>query len=157
MTGTGKVTKIDGDLVTVNIQPSAACQSCGSKTCSSANCGRDIVARNTRGIPLKPGDYAEITLPASRAVSALLRVFGLPVLAFAACYVFAGHVPEGGEGLRVACGLGGCLLGVAAAVLAGRREGIQITVYSAQITNEETGRGSRGGTENAKDAEEEKD
>ncbi|MCL1818127.1 MAG: SoxR reducing system RseC family protein [Spirochaetaceae bacterium] len=120
MTGTGKVTKIDGSLVTVTLKPSAACHGCGSTTCSSAGRGRDIVARNTHGIPLAPGDYAELTLPASRAVSALLRVFGLPVLAFAACYASV-YAFGGGELLCIACGFGGCALGVAAAVVIGRR------------------------------------
>jgi positive regulator of sigma E activity len=108
MTGTGKVTKIDGNFVTISCKPSLACHSCGSKTCSPA--GRDIVARNTRGIPLKPGDYAQISLSAGHIVSSAVRVFGLPAAAFAVFYTASGSVLGEAEAARILCGLAGCAL-----------------------------------------------
>ena len=120
MTETGKVTKIDGSFVTVQCRPFLACHTCGSRICRPRN--RDIIVRNPRGLKLQPGDYAELDLPASRLLGPLFRVFGLPVLAFIAAYVFSPRIFGDTEKVRVLAGCTGCLLGALAAYLLGRRK-----------------------------------
>ena len=119
MTETGKVTKIDGSFVTVSCKPFPACHSCGSRLCGTR--GRDIVARNPHGIKLEPGDYAQLSLPASQMVGPALRVFGLPVSAFILAYAASAYVPGAAQNIQVLAGLAGCLLGALAAFLLGRR------------------------------------
>ena len=129
MTETGKVTKIDGSFVTVNCKPLLACHACGSKICGAG--GRDIVARNPRGITLSPGDYAEIGLPAGRIVGPVLRVFGLPALAFIVAYAASASVLGDTEKIRVLSGLAGCLVGAVAAFLWGKRKNVYPEVLRA--------------------------
>ena len=121
MTETGKVTKIDGCFVTVNCKPFLACYTCGGRICGAGG-GRDIVARNSSGLELAPDDYAEISVSAGKISGSLFRAFGLPVLAFAAAYGASSFLPETTEKTRVLAGLAGCLAGVLAACLLGKRK-----------------------------------
>jgi positive regulator of sigma E activity len=121
MTGTGKVTKINGNFVTIRCKASLACHSCGRAGCAVSG-SRDIVAHNSRGLPLKTGDYVELRLPAFRTASSALRVFGLPAAAFAVFYFAAGRLWGEAENARVLSGLAGCVLGAFLVSLWGRRK-----------------------------------
>jgi sigma-E factor negative regulatory protein RseC len=120
VTETGKVTKINENFITVSCKPSLACHSCGRASCALG--GRDIVAHNSRELPLAPGDYVELNLPTSRTAGSALRVFGLPAAAFALFYIAAGALPVEAENARVLLGLAGCALTAFLLSLWGRRK-----------------------------------
>jgi positive regulator of sigma E activity len=120
MTEIGKVTKIDGDRITIHCRPSAACHSCAGGTCGARD--REIAARNVRGVALNPGDHVEIFLPSAQAVTAGLKVFILPVSLFAAFYAGAPRLGVSAEeGPRVLAGLAGLALGFLSVFLISRR------------------------------------
>ncbi|MDR1626695.1 MAG: SoxR reducing system RseC family protein [Spirochaetia bacterium] len=119
MTETGKVTKIEGEIITLRCKPGLACHGCSSAICSAG--GREVRARNPRRIPLKAGDEAEISLSASSGFLSALKVFGIPVLSFVVFYGVAGVFSGWKESLCVLAGLSGLILAALVLFFAGRR------------------------------------
>jgi len=113
VTETAKITKIEGEIVTVLCANGAgSSQSC--TTCGVGNCrvkARPFTARNSRGFDLKPGDEVEISVAPSHAVVAGLIVLGIPVAAFAVCWAVAAALFIG-DLLPVLAGFGGLVVGV---------------------------------------------
>jgi positive regulator of sigma E activity len=142
MTEIGKVTKINGAFVTLSCKPSPACRGCGGGACKTR--GRELSARNSRNIPLKEGDYAEISLPPVQTLKASLRVFGLPLAAFALFYFCAGYFFGGGaEVPRVLSGLAGLFLAFTAVFFWGRKNADSPEVLRG-VQGEEEGGESKG-------------
>jgi positive regulator of sigma E activity len=141
MSGIGKVTKINGAFVTLSCKFSPACDVCGSKICKTR--GRELTARNSRNIPLKEGDYAEIFLPPVQTLRAALRVFGLPLAAFILFYFAGGYLLElRAETPRALSGLAGLGLALAAVFFWGRRSaGFPVVLREVEV---EEGDGRRG-------------
>lgn len=135
MTEIGKVTKIEGDLVTVHCKPSAACHSCNSGMCNVKD--REILTRNPGKLPLRTGDYAEIFLPSGQAVKAGLQVFVLPLILFIAFYL--GMQKGFGidrEGPLVLSGLAGLALGFLISFFLGRKNRTLPEIVRAVADNE---------------------
>jgi positive regulator of sigma E activity len=120
MTETGKVTKIEGDVVTLLCAPGPVCGSCSRAGCCGSG-GREVRARNPRRIPLKTGDEAEISLPPAAGLLSALKVFGIPILAFAVFYSIAGISGGWRESLCVAAGFAGLIPAGLVLFFAGRR------------------------------------
>lgn len=110
MTEIGKVTKIDGERITIQCKPSAACHSCNSGMCEVKD--RELTARNSRKIMLSEGDYAEIFLPSSQILVAGFQVLIMPLILFFLFY-FTAKLGFGvtKEGFLVLIGLVGLLIG----------------------------------------------
>jgi positive regulator of sigma E activity len=118
VTETGKVTKINGAFVTLKCKPCLSCHACGARHCVQT--GREVAARNTLNIPLALGDEAEISVPATKTIGSILKVFGIPVLVFILAYVGV-HLSGGTEAACVLSSLAGLFISAAAIALLGRR------------------------------------
>jgi positive regulator of sigma E activity len=136
VTETGRVTKIEGDIITLRRGPSGICCSCAKTGCAVA---QEVKARNPRRIPLQAGDEAEISLRATAGLCAALKMFGIPVLAFAVFYVIAGILSGWKESLCVPAGLAGLILAALVLFFAGRRSAALPEVLRAASGNSEPG------------------
>ena len=110
MTEIGKITRIDGDRVTIRCKPSAACHSCGGGSCGAKD--RELTVENTRKLPLNEGDYTEVYISSSQAVRSGFQVLVLPLVLFFAFYMAAQKgLGITGEGPLVFSGLIGLVVG----------------------------------------------
>ncbi len=123
MTETAKITKIEGNLVTVFCGNGAGSAAAGSAdscaTCGGASClmkSRPYTARNSRGLDLKPGDEVEISVAPSRAVVAAIVVLGIPVASFALCWTVAMRLFVG-ELVPALAGFCGLVIGILPALV----------------------------------------
>jgi positive regulator of sigma E activity len=122
VTETGKVTGIEGDIITLRCKPGPACGGCSGAGCGSP--GREVMACNTRHIPLKAGDEAEIFMPPVSGVFSALKVFGIPVLAFVLFYGIAGILAMWKESVCVPAGFAGLILASLVLYFAGRKNAV---------------------------------
>jgi positive regulator of sigma E activity len=130
MRETGRVTKIEGDIITLRCKPGLGCHGCSGAGCGAK--GRELRARNPRRIPVHPGDEAEVSLPGSSGFLSAAKVFGIPVLAFAVFYSAAGILTDWEESLRVLAGFAGLLLAAFVLFFAGRRDPALPEILSAE-------------------------
>jgi positive regulator of sigma E activity len=120
MTEIGRITKIDGDRVTIRCKPSAACHSCGGGSCGAKD--RELTVRNPRGLSLNAGDYTEVYISSSQAVRSGFQVLVLPLLLFFAFYMTAQKaLGISGEGPLVLFGLLGLTAGFSAVYVISRK------------------------------------
>ena len=124
MTEIGIVRKIDGELVEVAFHEECqSCEKCGS--CLTATRPRRFTAVNSRGLDLAAGDRVEYSVSPGKAIKAAFLLLILPILLFFPFYHAVAALASGvGEGLPVAAGLGGVVLGFGVNLLLrrGRRE-----------------------------------
>jgi positive regulator of sigma E activity len=130
VTETGRVTKIEGDIITLRRGPGPACGGC------RAHCGGggEITARNPRRIALKPGDEAEIFLSAGTGLFSVVKVFGIPALAFTVFFIAAGMLSGWKESLCVLAGFAGLILAAFVLFFAGRRNQVFPEILRAAET-----------------------
>ena len=117
-----------GALATVSYdRPTAChgdCDSCGG--CASMAAKEQITVQAENPIGAKPGDRVVIEAATGQVFSAVLLVYALPVVLFFLGY-FLGAAMFGTGAL---CGGTGFVLGLLAAVVAGRKTKVQFRIVS---------------------------
>ena len=115
MKATGIIRSIDNSIITIEeLGDAAICAGCSSGSCSSCggSSGRTYKAKNSDNLELKENVVVEIDLPAGKAIAALLRVIVMPVFLFFTCYLFIPRLFHSGEGMQIAAGVIGLLVGL---------------------------------------------
>ncbi len=108
ITHQGKVTSVDGTVVTVAVSDSSDCAgcaltaSCGARSAPSS--GHTLVEARAERLPAV-GSEVKIGLPSGVTVTAILRLLGAPLLLMIICAVVAA-LAGAGEGTMALSGLG---------------------------------------------------
>jgi MYXO-CTERM domain-containing protein len=117
----GRVTEIRERLAKIQLEFSAACESCVQGSCSAAK--PSLEAWNGGDLELAPGDLVEIEVDTRAASAGALLVFGPPALLFAVGYAAVRALLPGAASEEPAAlgGLAGLALGVLLALIVSRR------------------------------------
>jgi sigma-E factor negative regulatory protein RseC len=106
---TGRISKIDGKMITVFCGEIAACFGCMSQECKSNK--RVITAENRNQLDLSVGQFVEIETSVSSACIQFLQAIIPPIVGFAAAYFLMTSVFLVSDyGIRVAAGVIGLFL-----------------------------------------------
>ncbi len=109
MRETGRISNIEGKMITVFCGEIAACFGCMNQECKSNK--RMITAENCNHLELSPGQFVEIESTSRAAFIQFIEVLLPPALGFAAAYFFTRFVfPHSAYGLQAAVGLAGLFL-----------------------------------------------
>ena len=115
MKAIGIVKSISTDSIEIEVYgDGSGCASCSTgncASCASAQNGRTYRAVNRNNFNLVQGKLVEVELPHRRAVSALLRVIVMPILLFFTFYSLVESLWNISEGLKIAGGFTGLLIG----------------------------------------------
>jgi len=121
MTERGIVTKLDGRLVTVQLEMQDGCGVCGNEACKTGR--RSIQGYNRQDIALAEGDAVELAVSGRAQLSGAFWILGMPLLVFAGGYVLGRLLfPGSSEAPAALAGLAGLALGMSVGVLVQKRQ-----------------------------------
>ncbi|MBL8967555.1 MAG: SoxR reducing system RseC family protein [Spirochaetaceae bacterium] len=138
MTERGIVKEIQGKLVTVQLEMTAACGACGNNGCkTSRNC---LQAYNRDEVTIAEGDEVEIQVEGKAQLEGALWVLGLPLALFAGGYV-AGRAlfPGASEAPAALSGLAGLVIGVVVGVLVQKGKRLETLPRILRVVHAEAG------------------
>ncbi len=115
METTGIIKTVNDDIIEIEVYgDGSGCASCSSgncASCASAQNSRTYRAVNRNHLALEKGKLVKVDLPAGQAVSALLRVIVFPIVLFFTFYSITDMLWNTSEGLRIAGGFLGLIMG----------------------------------------------
>ncbi len=96
--------------------------SCGSSSCHCRVSGQPFKAAPPKNINIRVGDTVEIAPAPGRALTALIFIIGVPVLAGIGAWFAAGRlIPNAAEGLKAGIAAAGIVIAAGITVLIGSR------------------------------------
>jgi len=110
MTEVGTVIAQNNNQVTLSYERHEGCKNCGSNFCNIES--RQIVAINSKHLPLNQGDKVKIYVETGRTVFSSFLLLILPLILFIAGYLLSDNVlPNAGEFIRIGAGAAGLAVG----------------------------------------------